>query len=111
MTCNAACRSGLCPCVPPPSMLPKRLSSNPMIDLRYVAINTLECLASGGRPRRKDPQRITRQFEPALAGGRRVAVAAQAQLAQLEKIFAPVAEEHSGDDFGADAILGSSVGD
>src|SRR5438034_3856985 len=61
--------------------------------------------------RRENPERLAWQLEPALTAGRRIAIAAQAQLAQLEKILAPVAQEHARDQLGPHAIVGGAVGD
>src|SRR6266542_5918825 len=65
---------------------------------------------SGGRSG-EYPERLARQLEPALAGGRCIAVAAQTQLAKLEKILAPVTQEHARDQFGPHAIVGRAIGD
>src|SRR5437667_10736584 len=58
----------------------------------------------------EDPQMFLRQLEPARGAVGRLAVTAQTQCAELEKVFAPIAEKHVGDELGSHTVIALTVG-
>src|SRR6266567_7865930 len=60
----------------------------------------------------ENPQIIGRKLEKRVAAaGREIAITTKAQRTELEQLFLAVAQEHSGDDFSAHAVVAGAVGD